>query len=111
MKRLILDFLRELPLHHKGIEAIVLFGSFLNSEFYRDVDVILVFADPADVKVSRSIVRVFKDRFSIDLHIQLFLSYDTENLENFLSRAGSWECIHGQGLTSKYPYVLSQPHG
>lgn len=111
MKHPIVEFLRQLPSNHGGIEAILIFGSFLRSEIYRDVDVIIVFNGPEDVRATRSIARTFKDRFSIDLHVQLFFSYDTKNLESFLSRAGSWEFIHGQRLASEYPYVLSHPHG
>lgn len=110
MKRAISDFLRQLPKRHKGLEAVILFGSFLKFEIYHDVDVILVFTEIGDVRAARSIARGFRDRFSVDLHIQLFFSCDKGNIEAFLSRAGIWEVLYGQGFASKYSDIFSKPH-
>lgn len=111
MKNLMLDFLRRLPTSYSGIRAVILFGSFLGNKTYRDVDVILVFDNPDEIRATRSIARAFKNRFSLDLHIQLFFAYDAKNLESFLDKAGSWELLYGQRFTSEHPHVFSRPHG
>lgn len=95
MNNLILDFLHRLPTSYSGIRAVILFGSFLGNKTYRDVDVILVFDNPDQILVTRSIARAFKDRFSLDLHIQLFFAEDAKNLEGFLDKAGNWELLYG----------------
>ena len=106
MKDLIRDFLRKLPSQYGSLEAIILFGSFVGYEKYRDVDVILIFKSPSDVLITREIARQFRQRFSKGLHAQLFLSADTKNIKQFLKKAESWEIIYGKRFTSKHKFVL-----
>jgi hypothetical protein len=104
------DFIRALPDHYNSIDAIFLFGSFIKSTKYRDVDVILVFNDVYMTNAARDIERAFRNSFSLELHTQLFLSSEINKLNGFLYRAGSWECIYGQGLTPEYPFFLRRAH-
>jgi predicted nucleotidyltransferase len=95
MKQQIRDFLRDIPTRYNGIASIVLFGSFLDSFSFRDVDVIFVFRENGDVRSTRIIAKEFKNTFSLNLHIQLFFSSDNKNLENFLHKAGKWDLLYG----------------
>lgn len=94
MKRQISNFLQQIPFRYDGITAVIIFGSFTFSDVYRDVDIILVFRNAADVKITRNIAREFKKIFLKDLHIQLFPNYEYVILKSFLTRARSWECIY-----------------
>lgn len=109
MKHLILDFLRQLPAQHEGIDAIILFGSIVSSEIYRDVDAILVFRNPGDVRATRGISRAFRKQFSTNLHTQLFFSSDLINLRAFLTAAHKWELVYGQGFASEHTFIFSRP--
>ena len=85
----------QLPQRYVGISSIFLFGSFLKSNNFGDVDIIVVFSKLEHTVASRQISRNFFDEFGIRLHIQIFFDAQRKELDRFLTTAERWDQIYG----------------
>ena len=85
----------ELPEKYQGIASIYMFGSFLKSAKFTDVDIAIVFDQIQDVTQVRRISREFVNCFEIPLHTQIFFEKQRFEIDSFLTAAKTWNKVYG----------------
>lgn len=85
----------KLSQRYNGISSVFLFGSFINSAKFSDVDIVIVFDRIEDTTQARHISWEFSEVFATPLHIQIFFKDQKSTIDHFLLAARPWEKVHG----------------